>query len=28
VCRLYNIDTAAKQVVMVWACVGKRRHWL
>jgi len=26
--RLYNIDTTAKQVVMVWACVVKRRHWL
>jgi len=24
----YNIDTTAKQVVMVWACVAKRRHWL
>ena len=22
----YNIDTTAKQVAMVWACVAKRRH--
>ena len=26
--RWYNIDTTAKQVVMAWACVVKRRHWL
>jgi len=25
---LYNIDTTAKQVAMVWACAAKRRHWL
>ena len=24
----YNLDTTAKQVAMVWACVAKRRHWL
>ena len=24
----YLGDTTAKQVVMVWACVAKRRHWL
>jgi len=24
--RPYNIDTTAKQVVTVWACVAKRRH--
>ena len=24
--RWYNIDTIAKQVAMVWACVAKRRH--
>jgi len=24
--RLYNIDTTAKQVAMVWACVAKRRY--
>jgi len=24
--RLYNIDTTAKQVAMVWACAAKRRH--
>jgi len=22
------MDTTAKQVAMVWACVVKRRHWL
>jgi len=26
--RWYHIDTTAKQVAMVWACVAKRRHWL
>ena len=24
--RLYNIDTTAKKVAMVWACAAKRRH--
>jgi len=25
---MYNIDTTAKQVAMVWVLVVKRRHWL
>jgi len=23
-----NLDTTAKQVALVWACVAKRRQWL
>jgi len=26
--RWHNLSTTAKQVVMVWACVAKRRQWL